>query len=668
VAAWSKGDEYRKFSIQHEHFKHSDKMLAQIKARNPKYTKATQSTHWETCFGRNPKADEKPFVVFNDKGQKHWLYDVSQTLGRPLQKIYQNFEGEVPHYQLVWDCLTTLISQQVVSGEDSGNFDKWQGSIRQDGKIVIRSDMSQQQKIFALVREIVRTNQTLAIVVEAVSHMVCRHLGFDTGAFSFGYLLELMGFDVSLADLKDKSIEDNITNEAAVLIGNLNGSLPFLQGSSSHGSSSGGNALELDEHQASIGKPKDAETIKKVQYSVKQRTETVNDLDFQTIAILRDFMRTLPDRTVSTEEMVAYGFHDTNMIPLREAVARKLFLDKREIYRLYKSNTFASAESIEDINKHSGLYGISANDWFSMKSEILRNSMDGEVKKISLWEQAAAGNIKQEGLKARKTQRSPQSIESQKQRKIHEQARSAQMNKQAEQDEYEENEENLEFDDDGNRIFHTPDIKHSDNDSYDWVDGTMEDLIDNHDYPTSRIPYFREHGELGLSSEMEIINKFMVRFCFFCISNAIEQHTERCKKTGKIRTFVMKAARQIFTQFNTHYVALALKDHWKEWKAHDRIKVQFYNDFKDLRKVPQPQVQRKKSTPEEDMARMKAKEEAKTTNTTENGQPDQNNSANRRNQIINLINAYRDTLKTKPKNATQNRPTVKAMREATQAR
>jgi len=662
VTDMGKSPEYRLYSIQHDHFKHSDKILAQIKAHNPQYTKATQATHWQNYFGRDPKKDAMSFKVYNDKSVKLWFYDVSQTKGRPLAEIYQNISGEVEHFQIIWDCLTNLIAQPVVFGEDGYYSGKGQDSFSKDGQIVMRSALSQQQKVFALVREIVRISQTSAIVIESVSHMVCRHLNFDTGAFTLGYLLELMDFDVSLKMLNNKSIEDTIINEAAVLIGNLNGSLPFLQGESSNGSSAGGNALELEGRQENIGKQEEPETVENVPYTTKERMETVNDLDFQTIAILRDFMRTLPDRKISQKEMIEYGFHDTNMLPMREAVARKLYADKCEIYRLYKDGTHTKVDDPDEFNRHRGYYGISADEWFAVKSNLLRSSMDGKIKEISLWDMASAGDTTQTKTPNIENKKQPKTLEQKKQVA---KAQKAQIAKQAEQG---EPEEQFEFDESGNMIFDTPEIKHSDQDSYDWIDGVMEDLIDHQGYSTFGIPYFREHGNLGLSAEMEKINTFMIGYCFYRIEIAIAEHTEHCKKTGRSRTFVMKAARQIFLGFNAQYVALALKANWKQWTAHDKIKMQFYNDFKELQKTPQPKIQRKKSTPEEDMARMRAREEAKTAPNVETGKPEQKIKSEHRTKIINLIKSYKDSLKSKPSTTTANRATVKAMREATQAR
>ena len=671
ISDFIKQAEYLRFSVQNEHFKHSPKMQTQINAHNPKFTQVTNSIVWQEHFGRDPKDSESPFKVYNDLGQEIWLYDYSQTKGRPLQSLYQNVSGEVAFFQLVFDCLKNLSTQPVIFDESVYYAGVGQDSSVIEDKIVMRSALSQQQMIFALVREIIRATQTSAIVVEAASYMVCRHLDFRTNAFSYGYLLELMCHDVSLSVLKNKSIEDTIINEASIVIGSLNGSLPFLQGTSSQGDSSGSSDVELEERHENTGKPETAAKIDKIPYSTREQSEIVNDIDFRIIAILRDFMRTMPDKSVSIEEMVEYGYHDKNMIPIREAVARNLFAENREIYRLYEDGTDTKVDFVEDIDKHRGLYGISESDWFLIKTDIIRNSMDNEVKKISLWEQAAAGELNPNGANKYHSEHSSKSTKNRKQPQTFEQAKlnhktaSAQRGKQVKQ---KETQEMFKFDENGNIIFDTPDIKHTAEENYDWIDGAMEDLIDNHGYKTTLIPYFREYNGLGISNEMEVINEFMIRYCFFQIKIAVAEHTETCKKTGNIKYFVQKAVRQVLADFKARHIALALKTNWKGWTLSDKVKVQFFKDFQKLQAVPQAQIQRKKSSPEEDMARMKARDETKTTSESENGQAEHEIATGRRAAIINLINVYKINLKTKPKNSKADKVTVKAMRESAQSR
>jgi hypothetical protein len=572
IKAFIAGPQYRQFCIQNEHFKHEDKMLKQIKGHNAKYSKATQANHWQKYFSRDPKKDAKPFVVYNSKGQGFWLFDISQTTGKALQEIYQNIAGDILHYHLVWDCLTGLLSWPVVFSEEGYYSGIGQDAASKNGAIIMRPGLSEQQRVFALVREIVRTNQTSAIIIEAASHMVCRHLGFDTSAFTYGYLLELMDYDVSLGLLNNKDITRAAVKEAAELIGKLNAGLPFLQtmpdDSASDGSPSGAgpsdaaaalgrlpsgsNAFKIDEPKQA--KPDDA-NANDTAFRTRQHSKTVENVDFITIEILRSFMRTLPDKSISISQMNDYGYHDENMLPLREAVAKKLFADRREIYRLYKDGTDTTVDTMEEIEAHNGLYGISANDWAVMKVNIFRASVDKEIKNIGLWERYGEGG---EVLKGKKHPGQP--------------------NEQPK----EQPDEQFEYDDQGRIIFAQPDISHRDFDGYEWIDNVMEDLIDNHGYATLSIPYFKDLDGLGLATEMDKINSFMIECCYFCITQAVLQHTKRCKKTGNSKVFVMKAARQIFTEFNTRHVALALKVHWSRWPTHDKIKVQFFNGFKEL--------------------------------------------------------------------------------------
>jgi len=150
--------------------------MEKIKALNPAYTKVASVNTWSKVFGRSLKRSEKAFNIKVANNQSVWLCDVSQTTGRPMPVIYQNLSGEVEQYQSVLNCLTAFSPQSI-------------------SNIILA--VCQQQIIFALVREIVRQNLTSETAVEAVSYMVCRHLNFDTDMFTFGYLLELMNYDVS---------------------------------------------------------------------------------------------------------------------------------------------------------------------------------------------------------------------------------------------------------------------------------------------------------------------------------------------------------------------------------------------------------------------------------------------------------------------------------------
>jgi hemoglobin-like flavoprotein len=60
---------------------------------------------------------------------------------------------------------------------------------------------------------------------------------------------------------------------------------------------------------------------------------------------------------VSMYEMIEYGYKYPNTKPLRKDQAKKLF-DHLCIYALYEDNTEAVIHTMEDIEKHDGMFGV----------------------------------------------------------------------------------------------------------------------------------------------------------------------------------------------------------------------------------------------------------------------------------------------------------------------
>lgn len=78
----------------------------------------------------------------------------------------------------------------------------------------------------------------------------------------------------------------------------------------------------------------------------------------------------MPDPSMSVEAMNAYGYTDSDMLPLSKERALELFERDVPIYMLYEGNTEAMAFEAEDIVLFSGCFGITREDWDSIKDEI----------------------------------------------------------------------------------------------------------------------------------------------------------------------------------------------------------------------------------------------------------------------------------------------------------
>ena len=85
----------------------------------------------------------------------------------------------------------------------------------------------------------------------------------------------------------------------------------------------------------------------------------------------------MPDPSMSIEAMNAYGYTDSDMLPLSKERALELFERDVPIYMLYEGNTEAMAFDAEDIVLFSGCFGITREDWDAIKNEV--PPMDVEV-------------------------------------------------------------------------------------------------------------------------------------------------------------------------------------------------------------------------------------------------------------------------------------------------
>ena len=75
----------------------------------------------------------------------------------------------------------------------------------------------------------------------------------------------------------------------------------------------------------------------------------------------------LPDAGVSIADRNAYGYLNDEMLPLSQERATELFEQDLTVYMLFEDDTEAMAFDREDIDNHSGLFGIEKNDWTALQ-------------------------------------------------------------------------------------------------------------------------------------------------------------------------------------------------------------------------------------------------------------------------------------------------------------
>ena len=205
--------------------------------------------------------------------------------------------------------------------------------------------------------EQLKDRNTEEVEAESISFAVCAYYGIATGENSFGYIA---------AWSKDKELKE------------LRASLETINKTSSE------LITDIDRNYAEIMKEREAEMT--IETDEKSLEETQSDENTSKTAegsideISRKVQEEepvqapdngyMPDPSMSVEAMNAYGYTDSDMLPLSKERALELFVRDVPIYMLYEGNTEAMAFEAEDIVLFSGCFGITREDWDAIKGEV----------------------------------------------------------------------------------------------------------------------------------------------------------------------------------------------------------------------------------------------------------------------------------------------------------
>ncbi len=171
------------------------------------------------------------------------VFDVSQTVGKPLPELAAQLHGDVKNYDVFMEALKRSTSVPVtvesLPGYMDGFFDPSNHTIH------IREGMSEVQTVCAALHEmahsrlhdygkndtndpdeLIKTKRTEEIEAESVAFTVCSYYGIDTGDNSFGYLAgwskdrELTDLKASLETINKTSSEliDDIDRNYALIM------------------------------------------------------------------------------------------------------------------------------------------------------------------------------------------------------------------------------------------------------------------------------------------------------------------------------------------------------------------------------------------------------------------------------------------------------------------
>ena len=308
-----------------------------------------------------PMLDADGKVITEEKEVKIPMYkpvtvfDVSQTSGKPLPELASDLTGNVQNYEVFLEALKRAspvpIEIQPIYQNADGFFNL------ETQSITIRAGMSEVQTVCAAVHEIAHSKlhnydhsetpeqpegepvkkkdrRTEEVEAESISFAVCAYYGIATGENSFGYIAT-WSKDKDLKELR-ASLE-TINQTASELI------------------------TDIDRHFAEICKERGI--APKAQAAL---TETLE----QSRGEPQQEETPLPDPAISIEARNAYGYTDDNMLPLTRERAMELFQKDCTVYMLYEGNGEGMAFDLEDIQLHTGIFGITREEWELVKDSV----------------------------------------------------------------------------------------------------------------------------------------------------------------------------------------------------------------------------------------------------------------------------------------------------------
>ena len=177
------------------------------------------------------------------------------------------------------------------------------------------------------------------IQAESISFAVCAYYGIETGENSFGYLAT-WAKDRELTELRASLETINRTSSSLI--------------------------TDIDRHYAEICKER----------GLDKETESLAAQPVQEIAVQEPEPVTAPDNgcvpdpAISVESMNAYGYTDSNMLPLTKERALELMERDVSVYMLHTDNTEAMAFDAEEVRSFDGIFGVEASEWETVKDRF----------------------------------------------------------------------------------------------------------------------------------------------------------------------------------------------------------------------------------------------------------------------------------------------------------
>lgn len=340
------------------------------------------------------------------------VFDVSQTEGKPLPQLAADLTGNVQNYEVFMEAVKRS-SPVPVFMEDLTGMDGYYND--ENRRIAVRTGMSEVQTVCAAIHEIAHsllhshskeTNEvtpswkvvmvseggtkhdfssgfkteaeanhfaeaenwryldenrfewrleveedlsavkaaalsrnTEEVQAESISYAVCAYFGIETGENSFGYIAT-WSKGKELPELK-ASLE-TINRTASGLITDIDRNYKALM-----------KERGLDKEPESLA----AEPVQEI---TVQEPEPVSAPDNGAV----------PDPAISVESMNAYGYTDSNMLPLTKERALELMERDVTVYMLHTDNTEAMAFDADEIRSFDGIFGVEVSEWETVKDRF----------------------------------------------------------------------------------------------------------------------------------------------------------------------------------------------------------------------------------------------------------------------------------------------------------
>ena len=202
-----------------------------------------------------------------------------------------------------------------------------------------------------------KDRNTEEVEAESISFAVCAYYGIETGENSFGYIAT-WSKDKELKELR-ASLE-TINKTSSELITDIDRNYAEIMKERKAEMTIETDEKSLEETQS------DENTSKTAEGSIDEISRKVQDEE----PVQAPDNGYMPDPSMSVEAMNAYGYTDSDMLPLSKERALELFERDVPIYMLYEGNTEAMAFEPEDIALFSGCFGITREDWDAVKDEV----------------------------------------------------------------------------------------------------------------------------------------------------------------------------------------------------------------------------------------------------------------------------------------------------------